>query len=168
MTTEAESPKTILARYADGPAQLEAALKDLTESDLDLALDGDSWSIRQIVHHLADGDDLWKMCVKAALGNSEGLFTLQWYWDRPQMEWAENWKYAGRGIRSSLALLCANRQHIMELMQQIPNAWEKSIRLRPPNGQEERVTVGEVLEMQANHIVGHIHDIQLIRQAHHV
>jgi uncharacterized damage-inducible protein DinB len=168
MTTPTESSETILARYAEGPAQLEAALRDLSESDLDLALAADSWSIRQIVHHLADGDDLWKMCIKAALGNSDGLFTLQWYWDKPQTEWVENWKYARRDIRSSLALLRANRQHIMELMQQIPKAWEKSIRLRPPNGQEERVTIGEVVEMQANHIVGHIHDIQSIRQAHHI
>jgi len=42
------------------------------------------------VHHLADGDDIWTICIKAALGNSEGLFSLQWYWDKPQTEWAEN------------------------------------------------------------------------------
>ena len=166
MTTQAELSKTILAQYAEGPAQLETALKDLTESNLDLALAADCWSIHQIVHHLADGDDLWKICIKAALGNSEGFFTLQWYWDKQQTEWAENWKYASRGIASSLALLRANRQHIVELIQQIPNACEKSIRLKRLDGKEERISVADVLAMQTRHVVGHIQDIQTIRQAH--
>ena len=168
MNKQTESPSDILAQYADGPARLEAALKDLTESDLNLAMTNDSWSIRQIVHHLADGDDLWKTCIKAALGNSEGLFTLQWYWDKPQMEWSESWQYAGRSIESSLARLRANRQHIVELLQQTPNAWEKSIRLQPPGRKEERVTIGDVLEGQAGHVIGHIQDIQAIRKTHHV
>ena len=84
MTEQALNPSATLALYADGPAQLEAVLMGLTESDLDLAQTSDSWTIRQIVHHLADGDDLWKTCIKAALGNSEGSFSLQWYWDKPQ------------------------------------------------------------------------------------
>jgi len=167
MTKQADISSEILAQYADGPAQLEAALNGLTESDLNLALTADSWSIRQMVHHLADGDDIWKICIKAALGNSEGLFTLQWYWDKPQMEWSENWKYASRSIEPSLALLRANRQHIVELVQQTPNAWEKSIRLKWPDRQEEeRITIGDVLLMQARHIVGHINDIQTIRREH--
>jgi hypothetical protein len=166
MTEPANDPAATLALYAGGPARLEAALAGLAASDLDLALDRDSWTIRQIVHHLADGDDLWKTCIKAALGNPEGLFSLHWYWDKPQTAWAENWRYAGRGIGSSLALLAANRRHIVELVQQTPGAWEKSIRLKWPEGEEERITVGEVLRSQANHVAGHIDDIQRIRQAH--
>ena len=166
MTEQAYNPSAILALYADGPAQLEAVLMGLTESELDLAETGDSWTIRQIVHHLADGDDIWKICIKAALGNREGLFSLQWYWDRPQTEWAETWGYANRNIESSLALLRANRHHIVELVGQTPDAWERSIRLKWPDGEEERITIGEVLEMQASHVVGHINDILMIRQAH--
>ena len=160
------NPGATLARYADGPAQLEAALDGLTESDLNLAQTSDSWTIRQIVHHIADGDDIWKTCIKADLGNHEGLFSLQWYWDKPQTEWAANWKYANRRIEPSLALLRANRQHIVELVQQTHGAWEKSIRLKWPEGEEARITIGEVLEMQASHVVGHINDIRMIRQAH--
>ena len=166
MTEQAYNPSATLALYANGPAQLEAVLMGLTESDLNLAQTGDSWTIRQIVHHVADGDDIWKTCIKAALGNSEGLFSLQWYWDKPQTEWAANWQYADRSLEPSLALLRANRHHIEELVRRTPNAWDKSIRLKWPDTEEERITVGEVLEMQARHIVGHINDIQMIRQAH--
>jgi hypothetical protein len=168
MTGQADNIDATLAQYADGPALLEAALGGLTEADLDLARTDDTWTIRQIVHHIVDGDDIWKTCIKAALGNSEGLFSLQWYWDRPQTEWAETWGYAHRSIGSSLALLHANRTHIEELVRQTPNAWEKSIRLKWPDTEEERIAIGDVLEMQARHVAGHINDIRMIRGAHDV
>jgi hypothetical protein len=168
MTEQADNPDVTLTQYADGPAQLEAVLIGLTESDLNLAQTIDTWTFRQIVHHIVDGDDIWKTCIKAALGNPEGLFSLQWYWDRPQAEWAENWRYANRAIEPSLALFRANRHHIVELAQQTPNAWEKSIRIKWPHRKEERITIGHVLEMQTRHVVGHISDIQTIRRAHNV
>jgi hypothetical protein len=166
--TEKDSSDTLLSCYADGPARLEAALTGLTEAELDLSLADGAWTIRQIVHHIADGDDLWKTCIKAALGNSEGLFTLQWYWDKPQMEWSESWRYASRSVESSLTLLDANRHHIVELLEHVPNAMEKSIRLQPPHDAEVHITIKEVIEMQVRHMTGHTQDIQAIRQANAV
>ena len=168
MTTPVVAPESILSEYADGSARLEAALNGLTESELDRSLGENAWTIRQIVHHIADGDDLWKACIKAALGNSDGLFTLQWYWDRPQMEWSESWRYASRSVDSSLTLLDANRHHIVELLEHVPEALEKSIRVQPPHDAEVRITIRDVLEMQVRHMTGHTQDIQAIRQAHGV
>jgi hypothetical protein len=168
MKERSETPEEILVRYADGPLQLETALRDLAEGDLDQVPSAGSWSIRQIVHHLADGDDLWKLCIKMALGNSEGLFALQWYWEKEQMEWSRNWNYAGRDIASSLALLQANRRHIVELVQPIVKTWEKSVRLQRPHMPDERITIGDVIKMQAEHVVGHIQDIQTIRLAYKI
>ena len=47
-----------IARYADGPNQLETAIVGLSEEELDIAESDGSWTIRQIVHHVADGDDI--------------------------------------------------------------------------------------------------------------
>jgi uncharacterized damage-inducible protein DinB len=161
-------PDATLALYADGPAQLEAVLIGLTESDLNLAQSGDSWTIRQIVHHIVDGDDIWKSCIKAALGNTEGLFSLQWYWDKPQTEWAKNWRYSDRPIEPSLALFRASRHQIVELVQQTANAWEKSIRMKNPRNEEVQITVGDVLEIQASHVVDHVSEIQMILRTHNL
>ena len=166
MPKQTHDPDTVLARYADGPAQLEAAIAGLAETDLDLAQSADTWTIRQLVHHVVDGDDIWKVCIKAALGNSGGVFSLQWYWDKPQDTWVETWRYAERAIEPSLTLFRLNRRHVVDLLQQIPEVWERHIRVRWPNGSEEPVTVRDVVEMQANHTLGHIDDIRLIRQTH--
>jgi len=162
-----DDPQAVLARYAAGPAQLAAAIAGLTEAELDLAQTAGTWTIRQIVHHIADGDDLWKVYIKIALGNSSGTFSLQWYWDKPQEAWAESWRYAARAIEPSLALFQANRRHVVQLLQSIPDAWERSIFIHWPEGQKARTTVGWIVAMQAKHVLGHINDIQAIRQTHH-
>ncbi|UCC87301.1 MAG: DinB family protein [Anaerolineales bacterium] len=160
--------QALLKRYTEGPEQLEAALADLEEASLDVAKTPDSWTIRQIVHHVADGDDLWSMCIKAALGDSRGLFSYCWYWEKPQAEWADNWTYAGREVEPSLALFRANRRHISQLLHQMPGAWEKYTLITLPDGEEEATSVREVVEMQTQHLEGHIEDIQAIRKKHNL
>jgi uncharacterized damage-inducible protein DinB len=168
MTEHLQDLDVILARYADGPAQLEAALAGLSEADLDVALTDDAWTIRQIVHHVVDGDDLWKVAIKAALGNSRMLFSYLWYWDIPQDIWAESWNYAGRAVEPSLALFRANRRHIVQLLQTIPAAWERYTLITLPDGEEKSTTISYVVEMQAHHVTHHIDDIRRIRQAHNL
>jgi hypothetical protein len=168
MLNQIDTTQTILAQYADGPALLDVALAGLSESDLDLALNAESWSIRQIVHHLVDGDDIWKACIKTALGNSEAVFSLQWYTAKPQMEWSENWAYARRRLETSLALLHANRHHIVDLLEHIPGAYERSVRFQLREKPETRITVFDVLELHVRHLTDHIKDIQAIRRAHGV
>ena len=156
----------LLARYAEGPDWLEAAIEGLSEADLDVALSPGTWTIRQIVHHVVDGDDLWKTATKAALGNSRGLFSYCWYWERPQDDWSEDWAYAAREIEPSLALFRANRRHIVQLLEQVPDCWERLTLITVPDEEERQTRVAYVVEMQTNHVTAHIDDIRQIRQAH--
>jgi len=166
MTDQASSQSDILAGYAAGPDHLEAALAGLSAADLDLALDGDSWSIRQIVHHIADGDDIWKEFVKRAVGNPEGEFSLAWYWQIGQDEWARRWAYEQREIEPSLALFRASRAHVVQLLTHRPDAWSHSLLICWPGGPAEQTSVEWVVAMQARHVVGHVNDIRRIRAAH--
>ena len=166
MLNQIDTTKTILAQYADGPALLDSALAGLTETELDLTLSADSWSIRQIVHHIVDGDDIWKTCIKTALGNSDALFSLQWYAAKSQMEWSENWAYSHRRFELSLGLYRANRRHIVDILEHIPGACEKSVRLMRPGREEIRITVFDVVELHVQHLEDHIKDIRTILQAH--
>jgi hypothetical protein len=155
--------ETIIARYAAGPDQLETAIAGLSAGELDVAERDDTWTIRQIVHHVADGDDLWKVFIKQAIGNPGGKFDLEWYWQMPQDEWAESWAYASREIEPSLALFRSSRGHTVQLLEHIPEAWERSLLVRWSNGEEEEVSVAWVVEMQARHVTGHVADIRRAR-----
>ncbi|MFC2082416.1 DinB family protein [Candidatus Bipolaricaulota bacterium] len=168
MAEQTSNRVAIIAAYADGPDQLETAIAGLSAEELNLALGKDSWTIRQIVHHVADGDDIWKTFVKMAIGNPGSTFDLRWYWELPQVKWAERWAYSTRAIEPSLALFRSNRGHILQLLETTTGIWERSLLLKRPNGEEQAVTVGWVVEMQAQHPGGHARAIREIREFHGV
>jgi uncharacterized damage-inducible protein DinB len=162
-----EPPKdrdSVLARYVEGPALLERALEGLEDADLDAPPSGGGWTIRQIVHHVVDGDDLWKVGIKAALGNEQGEFTFDWYWALPQDVWAERWAYSKRSLDVSMELLKATRAHVEQLLQQVPDGWSRYVPLRKADGEIVQLSVGAVVQMQADHVVHHVKRIQEIRR----
>jgi hypothetical protein len=153
---------SILSRFVDGPALLRRTLAGLDQADLDAVPPGGGWTIRQIVHHVSDGDDLWKTGIKQALGNEQSEFSLEWYRTQPQETWADRWAYGQRPIEVSLSLLQANRDLVVELLEHVPDGWNRSVGFREPGGEVVRVSVGFVVEMQANHLVHHVERITAI------
>ena len=156
--------KEILDLFKQGPDILENALAGLSDREMDYVPLNGGWTIRQIVHHLVDGDDLWKTSIKMALGNEDAEFTLAWYLAFPQIEWAKRWSYENRSIDISLALLRVNRNHILQLLEYAHNGWKKSVKYRNPDGEIEAVPVGFVIQMQADHVVHHVKRISEIRE----
>lgn len=159
-----ENKNEILELFKRGPGILENALAGLIDTELDYVPSNEGWSIRQIVHHLVDGDDLWKMYIKIALGNEQAEFTLKWYLALPQTEWANKWSYEKRSIDASLNLFKAIRDHILQLLEYAPDGWTKSAQFRDSNGEIEVVPVGFVIQMQAEHVVHHVNRILEIRK----
>lgn len=159
-----ENQKEIIELFKQGPGILEKALEGLSDTELDYVPSNGGWTIREIVHHLADGDDLWKIYIKIALGNEQAEFTLKWYLTFPQTDWAKRWNYEKRSIDESLALLRVIRSHIIQLLEYANDAWTRSAQFREPNGKIEIVPVGFVIKMQADHVVHHVKRIKEIRK----
>jgi len=153
-----------VARFLEGPELLEQAVAGLDDSDLDTIPNKGGWTIRQIVHHVVDGDDLWKTGIKLALGGQEAEFSLDWYRSQPQDDWARRWAYADRPIDVSLALLRVVRAHILQLVEQVPDSWTRSVLFRDADGSFEEVPVGFVVQMQADHVEHHVKRILSIRR----
>ncbi len=154
-----------LARYEAGPADLQAVLAGLSEADLDLAQAEGEWTIRQIVHHLAQGDPLWTAFAEAAIGNPGCAVVLSWY--TTNEAWAEALHTAERPVEEALALFQANRRYTVELLRHMPEAWERGVVIRGPEafgGQE--IKVGQIVAMLADHIQEHVAQIRAVRQAH--
>ncbi len=149
-----------LARYREGPALLEAAVTNLTDAELDAAPAGGGWTIRQIVHHVADGDDIWKLGIKMALGNEQAEFSLAWYRGLSQQAWGDRWAYGRRSLDASLALLRAARAHILQLLESVPDVWDNAVVVRKPDGDLERVPIGFIVQMQADHVLHHLERIR--------
>jgi catechol 2,3-dioxygenase-like lactoylglutathione lyase family enzyme len=161
VTLKQLTPAETLERYVKCPDELETTVAGLSEQDLALSSAPGAWSIRQIVHHIADGDDLWSMAIKAALARSGVNYSQDWYTTDNAI--AEPLDYAGRAIAPSLALFRAHRVHIAQLMQHLPGTWESYILFRWPNTEaEEQVSAGAIIRAQARHAEEHIEAIRRI------
>lgn len=157
-----ENREAALSRYREGPALLEQAVAKLQEADLDARPSNGGWSIRQIVHHVVDGDDLWKLCVKMAIGNEQTEFTLGWYQSLTQETWADRWAYSKRPIAPSLSLFKATREHVLQLLESVPEAWNRCVSFRTRQGEIERIPVGFVIQMQGDHVFHHVERIRAL------
>ena len=100
--------KSVMDRYMAGPPLLAGTVAGLAGGDLDRAVRPGGWTIRKIVHHISDGDDLWKTAIKHALGSIRTEFSLDWYRELSQDDWTERWAYIQRPVEESLALLQSN------------------------------------------------------------
>ncbi len=151
-----------ISRYREGPLLLEEAVKGLADPDLDARPSRGGWTIREIVHHIVDGDDIWKTCIKMAMGNEEGEFALGWYGALSQETWGDRWAYSRRSIDVSLSLFKATRAHVLQLIESGPEVWSRSVLVRTAKGDVERVPVGFVVQMQADHVFHHVERIRAI------
>jgi uncharacterized damage-inducible protein DinB len=162
MSEETISPQEILVRYISGPDKLQAAIAGLSDKELDSCCAPGEWTIRQVVHHLADGDDIWSMCIKVALGAPGSTFCFDWY---PGNEpWAARFDYAGRAVEPAVALLRAHRLHLAQLLEYLPDGWERSVTVVAPyQPQQEEMTVGTIVGLLARHVEQHVEQVQEIR-----
>ena len=74
--------------------------------------------------------------------------------------------YAQREVEPSLSLLRANRESIVHLLRLVPDALEREVIIKWPDGGEQKGTIGDVVKMQVSHVISHVDEINKIREAH--
>lgn len=165
MSEQNLDPKKLMAAYEAGSAKLDAALNGLTESQLDLSRAEGKWTIREIVHHIADVEDIWETAVKAALGNPGCTFDFGWY--VPDNKCAPFLEYNRRPIREAVKLFKALRHYLADMLKQLPDPWERKLTLTRSNDDVEKtLTVTEILNWQILHLDIHIKQILEAHSAH--
>ncbi len=159
------SPEKTLALYSRGGNDVAVVLAGLAETDLDLTRAPQEWSIRQIVHHLAETDSMHLMIFASALAQSGSTFLRNPY---DQDLWVETLAYKERAIEPSLALIKATRQYLAQLFQHIPDHWDRYVLLKFANSESEgdKVTVGQLLNGLNWHLAAHCAEIHETRRIH--
>jgi catechol 2,3-dioxygenase-like lactoylglutathione lyase family enzyme len=161
ITPARRSPEGNMAHYVRMVDELEATLAGLTEVDLNLSRVPGSWTIRQIVHHVADSDAFLLQQMKATLAEPGRSYVR----NRPSSNELvpRTLEYAGRPIEPSITLFRAIREHIEQLVQHIPDAWE---RYCIEENRGRKVSFGQLLERITRHAQEHVDEILEIRRVH--
>jgi len=66
-----EERRQLLRQLADAPARLRAAVAGLSADRLDTPYRPGGWTVRQVVHHLADAQMNWYVRTRLALTEFE-------------------------------------------------------------------------------------------------
>lgn len=113
---------SLIERYRGGSAAVDAALDGLVAAELDRPPAGDGdWTVRQIVHHLADSESMAYIRLRRLIAEDDPL--IQGY-DEP--EWARRLHY-DRPIEPSVAVLRAVRAASLQLVESLsPEEWGRT------------------------------------------
>jgi hypothetical protein len=137
------------------PANLEVALKGLNDRQLDTPYREGGWTIRQVVHHLADSHLNGFMRMKLIL--TEEQPTLKPY---DQEAWARTADVVQTPILSSLAILKGLHARWSALLESLPESSFQRTAYHPEIGE---ITLDDLLVTHARHGGNHLAQITGLR-----
>jgi len=149
----------LLEMYTSASQRLAEALAGLCDEELDLARAPGKWTIRQIVHHIADSDASSLVRILMCLAEPGRPYNNNPY---DQDVWVERLGHAHRPVEPSLALIAAVRGHVAALVRHRPESLDGAV--APSLGAP--MTVRELIAMLASHALHHIAQIEETRRVH--
>jgi uncharacterized damage-inducible protein DinB len=151
-----EQKQTPLNDIAQTPANLRAAVKGLSEAQLDTPYRSGGWTVRQVVHHVPDSHMNSYVRFKLALTEDEP--TIKPY---AEDKWAELADTKATPIEVSLALLDSLHDRWVRLLRSLtPDDWKKTFR-HPALGP---MTLEKTLALYAWHGRHHVAHITELRK----
>jgi DinB superfamily len=151
---DAAARKELVNRYKDGYRVVTEALEKISDRELDARPEPGKWSVREIVHHLADSEMTSAIRLRrliaeerpAISGYDEEEFARRLHYDRP--------------IESSLEAIHAARRSTADLLDRLTEAEWKREGTHTESG---RYTVEDWLEIYARHAHNHAEQIRRAR-----
>ena len=139
------------------PQHIENALINLDEHQIDTPYREGGWTIRQVVHHVADSH--MNAYIRFKLGLSEENPSIKPY---DQDVWAEMPDTKNLPVNISVTLLFALHRRWMELLSNIqPHEWERTL-FHPEY--KKTMTLWYVLGLYAWHSRHHVAQITALRK----
>jgi uncharacterized damage-inducible protein DinB len=152
--TDAQRRATI-ATLAEAPAKLRASVAGLTEAQLDTPYREGGWTVRQVVHHLADSH--MNSFVRFKLALTENEPTIKPY---DEARWAELVDSRAPVEPSVLMLESLHNRWIVLLNSLSASEWQRTFR-HPERG---TMTLDDNLQLYAWHGRHHVAHITSLRE----
>lgn len=147
----------LVERHSASLELLESALAGLSEAELDRSAASGEWTVRQIIHHVADTEIIAGARLRMMLARDGVPFPTY-----DQAELARVAEPESRSVESSLALIRAAHQANVELLGSLlSDGWERSCELEETG----RDTVDDWLDRRAAHLQGHAEQISAARSS---
>ncbi len=152
----AAEQRVLIERYREGYREIEQALAGVSKEELDAHPLPGEWSVREVVHHLADSEMVGALRLRRLL--AEDHPTLGAY---DENAFARGLHY-GRPIEPSLAVVDAVRHATAELLRRMTEAeWART----GTHSEIGEYSVERWLQTYASHCHDHADQIRRLRAA---
>lgn len=139
------------------PAEVDKAVKGLNDQQLDTPYGPGKWTVRQVVHHLADSH--MNAFIRFKLILTENNPTLKPY---SQDDWAKLSDTAKAPVGASLEIIKGLHERWTSLMDSTPEpAWSRTAH-HPEHG---NMVLEDILKLYAHHGESHVGHIMGLRKA---
>jgi DinB family protein len=153
---DAQTRKTLIAKYKDGYRIVAEALVGATDAELDTRPAPGKWTAREVVHHLADSEMTSAIRLRLLLAVDKPVIN-----GYDQDEFARRLHYE-RPIEASLEAFKAARRTTGDILDCMSDAdWARE----GTHTESGRYTVERWLEIYASHAHGHAEQILVARDA---
>jgi hypothetical protein len=144
-----------LAELEALPAQLRQAVQGLTDVQLDTPYRPGGWTLRQVVHHLADSH--MNSYIRFKLALTENTPTIKPY---EEQLWAELPDSKLEPVEVSLVLLEALHQRWLVLLRSLrPADWQRTF-VHPDSGKTTLVKAAALYAWHGRHHLAHITNLR--------
>ncbi len=159
MSEQALSNQEILAHFTSSVEKLLALVQNLSEAELDFRTDDADWTIRQIIHHLADDGDVWSLCIKKAIA-TPGV-TIQFAGYPGNEVWGQGLDFEKREVWTAIDLIGVHRRYLAQLLEHFSGIWEQSVKFSNAEGEiVGEMTIGQMVKMISEHMWEHVEAIE--------
>jgi hypothetical protein len=117
MALTREERASLLARYAAGAAAFEAVVAGVTDAELDGHPFAGEWSVREIAHHLADGELTSAIRLRRLIAEDDPVIA-----GYDEMAFSRRLHYPERPIASSLDAVRAARASTLTILDHLTDA----------------------------------------------
>jgi uncharacterized damage-inducible protein DinB len=147
--------RAALDEIASTPKKIRAAVNGLTESQLDTPYRPDGWTVRQVVHHVADSH--MNAYIRFKLGMTEDNPTIKPY---NEAEWAKLEDSRSTPIETSLSLIDHVHDRWLRVLRSMKPADFSRTIVHPENGTMNLDQLLATYEWHGRHHTAHINNLK--------
>ena len=156
-TLTEEQKQQGLKDVEQAPARMRAAVKGMTEAQLDTPYRDGGWTVRQLAHHVPDSH--MNAVVRFKLALTEDEPAIKTY---AEDRWARLADVAATPVETSLCLLeCLHTRWMNVMRAMTPEQWKRTLR-HPEQGV---MTLERMLALYAWHGKHHVAHVTVLRES---
>lgn len=151
--------------FLDALVRFDAALDRIPADGLDWAENEGEWTVREVVHHVAEDCNVYTFIIERALA-TPGCNVV--FGEFPgNQPWGKALAWHTRPIEPAHDLMHAHRSYLADLLTSLPDLWENTVHFKDETGKElAEQNVIQMVQMLTEHMDEHTQMIDKILSAH--